>query len=159
MSDLPIKKNVARTVYIPGLVSQNDPKLFQTNPTIAAGDFKYSKDGGAFTNLATLPDVYPASGTQIRLQLSQAELNCNQLNIKYSDGAGAEWCDGGLMIMTATLQTADAPIDSAGVAAMLIDYARRTGDYMPGTESADLTALQDDVTQLLEDFKHRWRRV
>lgn len=107
MGDLPIKKNVARTLYIPGLFSQADTKLFQANPTIAAGDFKYSLDGGAWTNLATLPDVYPAAGTQVRLQIAQAELNGDQLNIRWSDAAGAEWCDGGIVILTSTLQTGD----------------------------------------------------
>jgi hypothetical protein len=152
MSDVPIKKNVARTIFIPGLVSQADTKLFQVNPTIASGDFKYSLDGGAWTNLATLPDVYPASGTQVRLQLAQAELNGDQLDIRWSDAAGAEWCDGSLMILTATLQTGDAPVNSAGVATILADYARRTGDYATVTA---LSTLQGNVTTILADYARR----
>lgn len=114
MSDFPIKKNVARTLYIPGLVSQSDTKLFKTNPTIAAGDFKYSLDGGDWTNLATLPDVYPAGGTQVRIQLAQAELNANQLNIRWSDAAGAEWCDGSMMILTGLAQMSELDTQLAG---------------------------------------------
>ena len=34
---------------------------FQTNPTLATGDAKISKDGGALANLATLPAVTPAA--------------------------------------------------------------------------------------------------
>ena len=152
MSDLPIKKNVARTVFVIGLTSQANIKLLKVNPTIAADDFMYSKDGGTWTNLSTLPDVYPAGGTQVRLQLSQAELNCDQLNIRWIDAAGAEWCDGGVMIMTAALQTADAPTNSAGVATILSDYARRTGDY---ATALSISSLQSDVTSIKLDYARR----
>ena len=37
------------------LTSQADTKLDKTTPTIAAGDFTVSKDGGAFANWAAQP--------------------------------------------------------------------------------------------------------
>lgn len=107
MADQPVKKNAALTLFIPGLVSQSNTKTFQTNPTIAAGDFKISKDGGAFVNLATLPDVEPDGGTQVRVQLSADEMNADQITLKFQDAAGAEWCDGSLMIFTASAQMGD----------------------------------------------------
>jgi hypothetical protein len=109
MADIPIKKNVARTIYLPGLVSQANTMLFQLTPTLAVGDFQYSIDGGTWTNLATTPDVFPTPGYQVRLQLAQAELNGDQINIRWSDAAGAQWCDGSLMILTSTKQTGDIP--------------------------------------------------
>ncbi len=61
------KKNAAYTMYV-GLVDQSNTKVFRAAPTLAAGDFKVSKDGGAFANLGTLPAVTPARrrSSQIR---------------------------------------------------------------------------------------------
>ena len=49
----PAKRETAWIGYI-SLVSQADTKLLKSNPTIAAGDFKVSKDGGALANLTTI---------------------------------------------------------------------------------------------------------
>src|SRR5574343_82615 len=107
MADLPIKKNAAFTFFIPGLVSQSNTKTFQSNPTIASGDFQISKDGGAFANIGTLPDVEPNSTTQVRVILTADEMNADQVVIRWQDAVGAEWCDGSMMIFTSTYQTAD----------------------------------------------------
>jgi hypothetical protein len=64
----------------------------QANPTLAAGDVQISKDGGAFANLATLPDALPAAGVQVRLQLSATEMTCKIATIRFKDQtAPAEW--------------------------------------------------------------------
>lgn len=76
------------------LVDQSDTKKFKANPTLAAGDFKISKDGGALTNLASLPTVTPASGVQVRVVLSATEMTCENASVYWVDAAGAEWCDG-----------------------------------------------------------------
>lgn len=45
-----------------------------SNPTIAAGDFTVSTDGGAFANLATLPFVTPSGSGRVLLSFSAAEM-------------------------------------------------------------------------------------
>jgi len=79
------------------------PNEFQANPTLAAGDFQISKDGGAFANLATLPVVTPALSISVLVSLSAAEMNASKINIKMIDVSGAEWEDA-----VATLDVPDA---------------------------------------------------
>lgn len=84
-------KGRAYKFYV-GLVSQADTKLLQANPTIAAGDFQISKDGGAFANLTTLPSANPASGRAVMIDLSIAEMTADNIVVQCVDAAGAEWC-------------------------------------------------------------------
>lgn len=83
----------AQFVFYTGLVSQADTKLLQVNPTIAAGDFKISIDGGAFANLTNLPAVTPAGGRMVKIILSAAEVSGTNLIVQCVDAAGTEWCD------------------------------------------------------------------
>src|SRR6187431_2188169 len=102
---VPPKKNQAFELYVM-LVSQADIKLFQVNPTLAAGDAKVSIDGGAFANLTTLPAVTPSGGRAVKISLSQSEMNGDNIVIQLVDAAGAEWCDQGISI-----QTSDRDVD------------------------------------------------
>lgn len=85
---LPIK-NILWS-FSTALTSVADPNIFKSNPTLAAGDVKVSKDGGAFANITTLPT---ASGTVVSVALSAAEMNGDVILVKFSDVAGAEWQD------------------------------------------------------------------
>lgn len=76
-----------------GLYQQVDTKLLKAAPTIAAGDFKISKDGGAFANLTTLPSVNPAGSSAVMVDLSADEMTADNITILCVDAAGAEWCD------------------------------------------------------------------
>lgn len=105
MSYVPPKKNTAYVFYV-GLVSQADTKLLQVNPTIAAGDFKVSIDGGALANPASIPAVTPAGSRMVQISLSAAEMNGDNITVVMSDAAGAEWCD-----QIANLQTSVRQID------------------------------------------------
>src|SRR3990167_34506 len=91
-SYIPPKKNT-QFVFSLGLVSQADTKLLQVNPTLAAGDFQVSTDGGALANLGTLPTVTPAGGRMVIATLSAAEMNGDMTTFVASDAAGAQWCD------------------------------------------------------------------
>jgi hypothetical protein len=82
------------------LVSQADAKLLQANPTLAAGDVKISKDGGALANITTLPTAIGA-GKLVTVTLSQAEMTADRIAVIFSDQAGAEWCDLQMEIFTA----------------------------------------------------------
>lgn len=78
-----------------------NPGDIKDNPTIAAGDFQISKDEGAFANLATLPTVTPASGSQVVVKLSSTEMNADKLLVRWRDQTSPkEWCDGALGILT-----------------------------------------------------------
>lgn len=71
------------------------------NPAIAAGDFKVSKDGGALTDLATLPVVEPAGSMWVRIELSAAEMTADTVAIQAVDQTAAkEWADWALCILT-----------------------------------------------------------
>ncbi len=100
------KKNVEYIFYI-GLTDQADTKLLKANPTIAAGDFKVSIDGGSFNNPSTLPSVTPASGKAVKCTLSTSEMNGDNIIFVASDSAGAEWCDQIINIQTSARQIDD----------------------------------------------------
>jgi len=96
----PPKKNEDFILYIT-LQAANNPTNFQSNPTIASGDFKISKDGGAFANLATLPAVTPASSVSLKIELSNTEMNAdNVLIVGIDQTATKEWADFSLSIPT-----------------------------------------------------------
>lgn len=100
------KKNTQYIFYV-SLVSQASTLVFQSNPTIAAGDFQVSTDGGALANLGTLPTVNPASSKLVEITLSAAEMNGDNIQIIGSDQAGAEWCDIMINIQTSAQQIDD----------------------------------------------------
>lgn len=83
------------------LEDANIPGSFKSNPTIAAGDFKVSIDGGAFANLTTLPSVSPAGGVLVLLELSASEMNGDVITIVGIDQTSPkEWADFVLSIPT-----------------------------------------------------------
>lgn len=66
----------------------------QTSPTLASGDWKISKDGGTFANLTTLPDAEPDSTNQLRIRLSESELDADWVTIMGVDQTTQkEWED------------------------------------------------------------------
>lgn len=78
-----------------------DPQSFKANPTIAAGDFKVSKDGGALANLATLPTVEPAASIWVKITLSATEMTADNVAIQAIDQTDPkEWADWALSIPT-----------------------------------------------------------
>lgn len=78
-----------------------NPGSFKSNPTIAAGDWQISKDGGALANLATLPAVTPASSIWIKITLSATEMNADNVAIQGIDQTNPkEWDDYALNIVT-----------------------------------------------------------
>lgn len=102
----PPKAATAYIIYV-ALVSQADTKLMQVNPTIAAGDFKVSIDGGALANLATLPAVTPAGSVMVKISLSSGEMTGDNITVVCIDAAGAEWCSLVINLQTAARQFDD----------------------------------------------------
>lgn len=99
------KKNAAYSFYC-ALTSQANTNTFQSNPTLTTGDVKVSTDGGAFNNITTLPVVTPAGGKAILVSCSSTEMNGDNVQVLFSDAAGAEWCD-----LLANIQTTARQID------------------------------------------------
>lgn len=67
---------------------------YKANPTLASGDAKIGKDGGAFANLATLPTVTPSGGRSVRISLSSSEMEAARLAIQFVDQTDPkEWED------------------------------------------------------------------
>lgn len=71
---------------------------FQSNPTIAAGDFVISKDYGTFANLATLPVVTPSSTTSVKISLSATEMDADKIVVFAQDQADDEWSEAQIFI-------------------------------------------------------------
>lgn len=75
-----------------------NPGSFKSSPTIAAGDFKVKKDGGAAANLTTLPT---ADGIEVTITLSAAEMNADRVFVQCIDlTSPKEWADFALSIPT-----------------------------------------------------------
>jgi hypothetical protein len=80
-----------------------NPGNFKSSPTIAAGDFQVSKDGGAFANLTTLPTVAPAASEMVTISLSATEMNADNVVVRCKDQtAPKEWVDLIFTILTTT---------------------------------------------------------
>lgn len=89
----PPKKNEDFIFYI-AVEDYANPGNFKSTPTIAAGDFQVSKDGGAFANLSTLPAVDPAATRTIKVTLSNTEMNADNVVIQGVDQTSPkEWAD------------------------------------------------------------------
>lgn len=111
----PPKKNTEYIFYV-ALAAQANANTFQISPTLAAGDFKVSIDGGALANLATLPTVTPSSSKMVKITLSASEMNGDNVTVVCSDASGAEWRD-----LVINLQTAAVQFD--GIATAVLDTA------------------------------------
>ena len=138
------KKNTQFIFYL-SLVSQADTKLFQSNPTLAAGDVKVSTDGGAFANLGTLPAVTPASGRGVKVTLSAGEMNGDNVLVVFSDAAGAEWCDLSISIQTSTNQIDDlatpAQVNTEVLDVMTVDTLPELTQAIPAATPTFRTAV------------------
>lgn len=96
----PPVKNEDFIVYI-ALCDATNPVNFKSSPTIASGDFKVSKDGGALTNLATTPAVEPSGSVLVKITLSATEMNAdNVVVVGIDQTATKEWADFILSIPT-----------------------------------------------------------
>lgn len=166
---VPVRKNDANgaILYI-SLSPQIPTGIFQANPTLATGDVKISIDGGAFANLGTLPAVTPAGGKSVKVTLSQAETNGDNLALLFSDAAGAEWCDLFVNIQTTARNIDDLAYPatsgrslnvSAGgevILASAYDFAKGTAamteSYAANTVAPTPVQALYAIHQMLQDF-------
>ena len=122
-------KRATAYVFYTALTSTADTMLLQANPTLAAGDVKISKDGGAFANPDTLPDVDPDAGYAVKVSLTGTEMTADTVTVYFHDASGGEWCDQFIAIQTTAAQ---------------IDDLARTG-----ADSDTLETLSDQMDTML----------
>lgn len=137
------KKNTAYTFRL-GLVSQSTGQ-FQVNPTIASGDFQVSLDGGAFSNLTTLPTVEPSGSRMVLISLSADEMNADHVVVQGVDQAGAEWNEVVNVIETRLIDDNDLLlIRQFAVNRAVIDNI--------GSDNQTVTVYEDDGTTVKRTF-------
>ena len=160
-------KRAAEYIFYIGLESQATSGILQSNPTIASGDFKVSKDGGSLTNLNTLPAVTPSSSKMVKVTLSATEMTADNVTVVCSDAAGDEWYDLLVNIQTTarqiddlaatgadgdTLETLSDQIDDVPTAAEILTTFGSAGnldsrlDAIPTAEENADTLLKRDWT-------------
>jgi len=88
-------------IFVVTLEDYANPGNFKANPTLAAGDVKISKDGGAFANVTDIPTVAPASGVAVKVTLTATEMNADYIIITFIDQTSPkEWSDLSVCIVT-----------------------------------------------------------
>lgn len=110
------------------------------SPTIAAGDFQVSVDGGAFANAATT--VMPAAGGGIRIEPTQAQTNGDHLLFRWIDQAGAQWVDGVLSVYTVD------DLVTAVWAASTRTLTQSAAQVAAGIDGADITITRGDTMSI-----------
>lgn len=135
------KKNTAFTFSL-SLVETTARPNFKANPTLAAGDFKVSIDGGAFNNLATLPTVVPASGRNVEVALSSSEMNGDRIVVQAVDAAGAEWDEVMVAILTTVSTTDEIKTETASIQSDTNDIQTRLPAVLVGGRmSSDIGSI------------------
>ena len=107
-----LKKATAVNLYV-ALAHPTDADSLVSNPAQAAGDWTISKDGGSFSNLATLPSVAPASSYSVKIPLSGTEMNADHILIVGKDQTATEEWQAMTICITTTEVTVDNLVRSA----------------------------------------------
>jgi len=156
---------------------------FKVSPTIAAGDFQTSKDGGDFANLSTLPVVEPSGSIRVLVSLSQPEMNGDKISVACIDVAGDEWEDQLVTIDNDEVNIEDVvrsttPVNKLNVSASglaesnvkelgdsatalttlsaLYDGAIARGTVGTVTGSGDFNVISDDLSSNDFDYDNMW---
>lgn len=143
---VPLKKNTASQIRYIMLFDGSDTK---TTPTISAGDFKVSIDGGAEANLGTLPSESPAASGWVKITFSQAETNGDTIAVRWSD-PGATWDDGGMTWDTETQQIGELSTQTS--ITNLNDPTAVAIRTEMDSNSTQLSAIVSDTNELQTDW-------
>lgn len=85
------------------LEDMSNPGSFKNSPTIAASDFKYSIDDGAFATAEITVTVDPAATESVKISMTAAGMNGDVILIKGQDQTTPkEWADIAICILTTT---------------------------------------------------------
>lgn len=139
----PPLRNSAFTTYV-SLWDMASPGTYRVNPTLAAGDVKVSKDGGAFSNVngdgSGLLVVAPAGSQMVGLPLVASEMDADNVVIQFVDQTSPkEWAD--LIIVIVTTDGLNPPIRGNAFETYLAlwDFSN------PGSYKANPTLAVGDV--------------
>jgi len=144
----PPKKNTAY-IFHTAVLLQSDPKLFRDTPTLAAGDAKVRIDDTAAVNLATLP---VATGKIIKVSLSAAEMNADNVTVILSDQSGAEWCDQIISLQPTTNQYDSVGLSSAERDAIADAILKRDWSLVTGEASRS-------ILNALRFIRNKWTLI
>ncbi len=142
------KKNTAFILYV-GLEDKANAGLFKAAPTLAAGDFKVSIDGGTLNNLTDLPTVTPTGGKMVKITLTAAEMNGDNVTVVCSDAAGAEWYDLIVNLQTTARQIDD--LSTLGGTAQTGDSYAVVTNATYGLDKLARTGADSDTLETLSD--------
>jgi len=147
-SYVPCKKNDANGyIFYVSLVSQANTKIFQANPTYAAGDIQVAVDDAAPGNVDAV--AIDADFTKrVKITLSQAQTNGDNLTVICSDAAGAEWCDLTINIQTSaqTLDEIDVNVDDIETDTNEIQGKLPANKFMGSSDGADDDGTLNAIT-------------
>ena len=122
------KINTAFVFYI-SLEDKANPGLFKASPTLAAGDVLVATGDGAPDNITTLPTVDADFTKRLKVSLSAAEMNGDNVTVIFSDAAGAEWFDLEINLQTTAQQIDD--LAATGAAMTLANDAITAAKIAP----------------------------
>src|SRR3990167_8022135 len=149
----PVKNGASGWIGYIRLTPRTATGQFQNNPTLATGDVKVSIDGAALANLGTLPVVTPAASVWVKVVLSQAEINGDNILVEFKDAAGAEWCDDGFTLQTATRQIDDLAYPTVSGRSLDVSTGGEAGidwaNIGSPTTAQNLSATNIDVDQIV----------
>lgn len=134
------KKNVPYTFDVSLIDSANRP-FFRANPTLATGDVKVKVDDTAYANLSTLPTVTPASGRNVKVSLTDSEMNGDRIVVQFVDAAGGEWDELQAIIITSANTLEDIIADTN-------DIQTKIGTPAGASVSADILVIDNLVDDL-----------
>ena len=145
------------TFYLPGLEDQANAGLWKSSPTIAAGDFTISVNGGAFEALDNTPTVKPTGGTQIEFVLSAAETTAagegGSITVNCVDAAGAEWCSVGITLRVGApavnvTKVKDASLTETGAGYLAAALSKLLDVAVPVLTAASVNQTGDNYARL-----------
>lgn len=143
------KRGAAYSFRLP-LEDAANPGTWLADPTIEAGDFQVSTGSGALVDLATLPAADPAGSVLVRIDLSEAEMDAEDVAVLGHDPDGA-WMD---VLWTANLAAVTADADA------LLDQADGVESGMTVRQALRLlTAAQGGKTSGMDTGLPRIRDV
>lgn len=135
----PPEKNAEYICYIT-LYAQSDGEPL-SSATIAAGDFRVTTDGNAFTDLDTTPSVAPAAGYAVKVTVSATEMNGDNILIYWKDASGAEWYGGWMLIQTVAAGQQFDDLSTLTAAQVNTEADTALTDYDPPTKTELDTAM------------------
>lgn len=144
---------VATTLYFP-LIDKGATDFESTPVTIASGDCKISKDGGAFANTTTASFSHVAGGIY-SIPLTATEMQAKVVVVKIVDQTGTkEWEDQAIVIETCNHASAEIPTfaptvadirSAVGLASANLDTQLTAIDDYLDTEVAAIKAKTDNL--------------